>query len=67
MLQEDSNANWAEMKCRALIYTRAAMGVYCYRYCFLETKERMHNEVGTCAEILPLVNPPHTLLIVTSS
>ena len=28
--------------------------VYCYRYCFLETKECMHNEVGTCAEILPL-------------
>ena len=28
-------------------------GVYCYRYCFLETKDRMHNEVGTCAEILP--------------
>ena len=27
--------------------------VYCYRYCFLETKECMHNEVGTCAEILP--------------
>ena len=27
--------------------------IYCYRYCFLETKERMHNEVGTCAEILP--------------
>ena len=27
--------------------------VYCYRYCFLETKEFMHNEVGTCAEILP--------------
>ena len=24
MLQEDSNANWAEMICRALIYTRAA-------------------------------------------
>ena len=22
-------------------------------YCFLETKERMHNEVGTCEEILP--------------
>ena len=21
--------------------------VYCYRYCFLETKECMHNEVGT--------------------
>ena len=29
--------------------------VYCYRYCFLETKECMHNEVGTCAEILPLI------------
>ena len=28
---------------------------YCYRYCFLETKECMHNEVGTCAEILPEV------------
>ena len=28
--------------------------VYCYRYCFLETKECMHNEVGTCAEILPI-------------
>ena len=27
--------------------------VYCYRYCFLETKECMHNEVGTCAEIFP--------------
>ena len=27
--------------------------VYCYRYCFLETKECMHNEVGTCPEILP--------------
>ena len=27
--------------------------VYCYRYCFLETKECMHNEVGTYAEILP--------------
>ena len=26
--------------------------VYCYRYCFLETKECMHNEVGTCVEIL---------------
>ena len=26
--------------------------IYCY--CFLETEERMHNEVGTCAEILPL-------------
>ena len=23
-------------------------------YCFLETKECMHNEVGTCAEILPV-------------
>ena len=21
--------------------------VYCYSYCFLETKEHMHNEVGT--------------------
>ena len=30
-----------------------AKDVYCYRYCFLETKECMHNEVGTCAEILP--------------
>ena len=30
--------------------------VYCYRYCFLETKECMHNDVGTCAEILP-INP----------
>ena len=30
--------------------------IYCYRYCFLETKERMHNEVGTCAEILPKWN-----------
>ena len=30
--------------------------VYCYRYCFLETKECMHNEVGTCAEILPYRN-----------
>ena len=30
--------------------------VYCYRYCFLETKECMHNEVGTCAEILPNVD-----------
>ena len=29
--------------------------VYCYRYCFLETKECMHNEVGTCAEILPIL------------
>ena len=29
--------------------------VYCYRYCFLETKERMHNEVETCVEILPTV------------
>ena len=27
--------------------------VYCSRYCFLETKECMHNKVGTCAEILP--------------
>ena len=27
--------------------------IYCYRYCFLETKERMHNEVGTRREILP--------------
>ena len=27
--------------------------IYCYRYCFLETKDRMHNEVGTCGEILP--------------
>ena len=27
--------------------------VYYFRYCFLETKECMHNEVGTCAEILP--------------
>ena len=24
--------------------------VYCYRYCFLETKERRHNDVGTCAD-----------------
>ena len=31
--------------------------VYCYRYCFLETKECMHNEVGTCAEILPFLFP----------
>ena len=23
-------------------------------YCFLETEDRMHNEVGTCAEILPI-------------
>ena len=30
-----------------------AKDVYCYRYCFLETKECMHNEVGPCAEILP--------------
>ena len=27
--------------------------VYSYRCCFPETKDRMHNEVGTCAEILP--------------
>ena len=32
---------------------RIPKDVYCYRYCFLETKERMHNEVGTCADILP--------------
>ena len=30
---------------------------YCHRYCFLETKECMHNEVGTCAEILPRFTP----------
>ena len=40
--------------------------VYCYRYCFLETKECMDNEVGTCAEILPiminLIKQTHTNL-----
>ena len=30
--------------------------VYCYRYCSLRTKEHMHNEVGTCADILPTSN-----------
>ena len=35
--------------------------VYCYRYCFLETKDCMHNEVGTCAEILPKVDTKLTL------
>ena len=25
--------------------------VYCYRYCFLETKECVHNEVGTCIAV----------------
>ena len=28
--------------------------VYCYRYCFLEAKQLIYNEVGTCAELLPV-------------
>ena len=38
--------------------------VYCYRYCFLETKECMHNEVGTCAEILPIAAITFDLTII---
>ena len=37
--------------------------VYCYRYCCLETKECMHNEVGTCAEILPSTLKPRPIRV----
>ena len=43
---------WSRLGCSGQSAT-LPKGVYCYRYCFLETKDRMHNEVGTCAEILP--------------
>ena len=33
-------------------YSPNLKNVYFYCYCFLRTKERMHNEVGTCSEIV---------------